>query len=131
MTERAQLLKSPRLAAEQERMRLIGERLGLNLIAERFKGVGAPPSPQEPTPHRRKRERGGGRKPKFTAQQQKWLQKQYRRDLKVDPRLKKHDGAVAHVKDLARNKYDIVAERDTLLDQIIRPVLLAYFSMEK
>ena len=51
--------------------------------------------------------------------------------MKVDPQWAKHDGAVSLVQKLANNEFGIEAGRDTLLDQIIRPVLLAYFSMEK
>jgi hypothetical protein len=83
------------------------------------------PSTQEPTPQQRKpRKRGGGRRPMFTAQQQQWLREKYSSDLKADPLLAKHEAAVAHVQNLANNQYGIEAGRDTLLDQIIRPVQL-------
>jgi hypothetical protein len=102
---------------ERERLRLVGERLKLR------KPDTEPPQPQEPTPQRGKRRRGGGRKPLFDEQRKTWLQKKYSRDLKKDQRLAKHDAAVPHVKQLAKDKYGIAAGRNTLLDQIIRPVL--------
>jgi hypothetical protein len=102
---------------ERERLRLIGERLQLR------KPDTEPPQPPEPTPQRGKRQRGGGRKPLFDEKRKTWLQKKYSRDLRRDQRLAKHDAAVPHVQKLAKDKYGIVAGRNTLLDQIIRPVL--------
>jgi hypothetical protein len=68
--ESAKLLKSPRRQADQERMRLIGEKLGLARFADDRKklreGETAAAMPQEPTPRRRKpRKPGGGNKPKL------------------------------------------------------------------
>jgi len=59
--ERARLLKSPRRQAEQDRMRLIGERLGHQLRKPEL----PPPTPQEPTPAQPKR----GRKRSLTPEQ--------------------------------------------------------------
>ena len=120
MAERARLLKSPRRQAEKDLMRQIGEKL--RKVEGTAKAARATP---------KTRKQGGGHKPKFTAKQHQWLQKRYSRDMKAKTRLAKHDGTVTHVKDLAKTKFKIDAERDTLLDQIIRPVLLAYSSMEK
>ena len=59
-----------REAAEQERVRLFGEKHGLNLIAEKLrKAETAPPMPQESTPPRKPRKGGGGRKPSLTQEQ--------------------------------------------------------------
>jgi hypothetical protein len=66
-----------------------------------------------------------GAPPKFTADQQQWLREKYSSDLVTTPRLAKHDGAVAHVKDLAKTQFRIEAGRNTLLKQVIRPVLAA------
>jgi hypothetical protein len=55
------------MAAEQERMRLIGEKLGMNLKLR--KAETAPPSPQGPTPQQRKRGRSGGRKRSLSPEQ--------------------------------------------------------------
>jgi hypothetical protein len=65
MTERARLLKSPSRAAEQGRLRLLGEKLGMASTAETARLIGkklrkaeaAPPTPQ--TPRRAKRGRVG------------------------------------------------------------------------
>ena len=81
--------------------------------------------PQEPTPQQRKQREPGGAPAKFKPEQQQWLREQYSSDLIANPRLAKHDGAVPHVKGLAKTKYGIDAGRNTLLQQIIRPVLRA------
>jgi hypothetical protein len=68
--ERARLLKSPRREAEQERLRLLREKLGMASMAETLRRFGAklpkvetnPAEPQQPTPKQPKRGRGGGRK---------------------------------------------------------------------
>ena len=59
MRERARLLKSPRMATEQERLRLLGEKLGLNKLR---KAGTAAPSPQKPTPQQRRKRGRVGRK---------------------------------------------------------------------
>jgi hypothetical protein len=41
----------------------------------------------------------------------------------ADPLLAKHEAAIPHVKELAKTEFGIEAGRNTLLDQIIRPVL--------
>jgi hypothetical protein len=121
--ERARLLKSPRRQADQERMRLIGEKVGLNRLR---KAETASPRSQEPTtPQRKVRKPGGGRPPTFTPEQRDWLREKYSNDLKADPLLKKHDAAVAHIQNLAKTEYDVDVGRKTLLEQIIRPVLRA------
>jgi hypothetical protein len=112
----------------QEQMREMSEKLGLRQFTEKLRS--APASPQQPQ-QRKPRQPGGGRRKKFKPEEQVWLRKRYSRDLKKNPRLAKHDGAVAHVKALAATSYGVVAERDTLLDHIIRPVLRSYFSMGK
>jgi hypothetical protein len=127
--ERTRLLKligeEHGLNDAQKRVRLIGEKLGLNHIRKT-----TPPAPQ-PTPQQRKpRKQGAGRPPKFEQGQKAWLRQRYYVAVKLDPRLEKHDAAVPYVRGLAKIEYGIDAGRDSLLDQIIRPVL-AYFSMEK
>src|SRR4051794_22347121 len=60
-----------KMAQLQEQARLMGEKTGLRRFAEqarlmremRREAETAPPSPQEPTPQRRKRKQGGGNKP--------------------------------------------------------------------
>lgn len=126
IAERERLLRSPRKQAQAESLRQLGKKLGLTQFAEDLKKLreAGTPTPQEPTPPEQKpRKQGGGRKPKLDAKQQKLLQKQYSRDLKKDPLLAKHDAAVPHVQKLAKTKYKIDVGRNTLLDQIIRPVL--------
>jgi hypothetical protein len=121
MAERARLLKSPRWQAEQERMRVLGEKLG---IAEKLRKVDtASPSPPQ-------RKAGGGRRPKFTAHQQQWLRKKFSHDLNADPRLAKHDAAAAHMRGLAKTKFKVEAGDKTLL-KIIRPVLRAAKNNQK
>jgi hypothetical protein len=120
---------SDAMAAQQERLRQFSEEHGLKEIAERLRK--AKPEPQDPTPRRKPRKQGGGRKPLFDEQQKTWLQEKYSLDLKTSPRLARHKEALPHVEKLAETEYGILAGPDTLLDQIIRPVLLAYFSMEK
>jgi hypothetical protein len=129
MAERARLLKSPRMAAEKERVRLFGEKFGLNKIAEKLRKF---ETLQEPPPQRT-RKPGAGRKPKFKPEQQAWLQARYKRDLRKNPRLaaKLADVAVPHVQKLAKDKYGIDAGRNTLLGQIIRPVLRAIKNDQK
>jgi hypothetical protein len=83
-----------------------------------------PPVPVKPSPKKkRQRKKGGGRRHTFTPEQQTSLQERYREDLKADPLLAKRDAAVAHVKGLAKTAFGIDAGRNTLLAQIIRPVL--------
>jgi hypothetical protein len=67
----------------------------------------------------------GGAPAKFKPEQQQWLQNKYSSDLLAEPRLAKHDAAVPHVKQLAKTQFRIEAGRNTLLQQIIRPVLRA------
>jgi hypothetical protein len=110
------LRKSPwQTEEDRERLRLLGERLQPRKPAT---------EPPPPTPQPGKRRRGGGRKPLFDEKRKTWLQKKYSRDLKKDPRLAKHDAAVPHVIQLAKDKYGIAAGRNTVLEQVIRPMLL-------
>jgi hypothetical protein len=62
--ERARSLKSPSRQAEQDRMRLIGEKLDLNHLR---KADTAPATPPEPTPSRKKTHAG---RPRSIAQDQ-------------------------------------------------------------
>jgi hypothetical protein len=59
MAERQRLLKSPRMQAEAESLRLLGEKLGLGRIAERLKGVRTPATRQEEPPLQPTRARVG------------------------------------------------------------------------
>jgi hypothetical protein len=121
-----QFKKKHGLAEAQERLRLFGQELGLNLIAEKLRKFETPP-PQ------RTRKPGAGRKPKFKPEHQAWLQARYKCDLRKNPRLaaKLADVAVPHVQKLAKDKYGIDAGRNTLLGQIIRPVLRAIKNDQK
>jgi hypothetical protein len=105
-------------------LKLVGK-LGLRQVAAMVRNAETrPPKPPAPTP--KPRQPGGGRHPKFKPEQQQWLRARYWRDLKKDQRLVKQDtAAVPHVKKLAKDKYGIQAGRNTLIVQIIRPVLLA------
>ncbi|MET4345690.1 hypothetical protein AB7Z32_21325 [Bradyrhizobium sp. 482_C4_N1_1] len=71
--ERARMLKSPSRRADQDRMLLIGEKLGLTRFAEDLKkrreGETVPPVRQEPTAPERKRGRGAGRKRSIPQEQ--------------------------------------------------------------
>ena len=107
----------------------LGRELGKMLSPRQFaamvrKAETAPPKPQAPPPKQRKpRKPGGGRHPKFKPEQQQWLQARYRRELKKDARLANRKIAVDRVQKLVMTEYGIEAGRNTLLDQIIRPVL--------
>jgi hypothetical protein len=83
-----------------------------------------------PMPKPKPRKPGGGRRPIFEQGQLAWLRQRYHVAVKADPLLKKHAAGISHVKDLAKTEYGLEAGEDTVVDQIIRPVL-AYFSMEK
>lgn len=98
--------------------------LGLPQVAKMVRHAKtSAPKPLAPTP--KPRRPGGGRRPKFKLEQQQWLRARYRRDLKKDQRLAKQEAAaVPHVQKLAKDKYGIEAGRNTLLVQIVRPVLL-------
>jgi hypothetical protein len=76
-------------------------------------------------PTRRETREPAGAPPKFKPEQQQWLQNKYSNDLMAEPRLAKHDAAVPHVKELAKTNFEIEVGRNTLLQQIIRPVLRA------
>ena len=66
-----------------------------------------------------------GRPVKFDPEQQRWLQERYRLDVEANPRLAKklRDVAVPHVQQLAKTEYEIIAGRDVVLEDVIRPVL--------
>jgi hypothetical protein len=107
----------------------IGRELGKLLSPRQFAEMvrnaktAAPSPPPPPPPQRKPRKPGGGRKPKFKAQEQRWLQATYSRHLKKDRRLANRKLAVDHVQKLAMTEYGIEVGRNTLLAQIIRPVL--------
>ena len=89
--ERARLLKSPRREAEQERLRLLGEKLGMASMAESLRRIGAKlpkvetTEPPEPTPRQPKRRKdGGGNKPLLSEKQIKDGKAVYRRMLDED-----------------------------------------------
>jgi hypothetical protein len=117
-----------------------------NLVAERIDGwawyvwkpdfetIWSPPAASvpvdqrdtrdQPSPSTQKREPGGA-PAKFKREQKQWLQNKYSSDLAAEPRLAKHDAAVPHVKELAKTEFEIDVGPNTLLQQIIRPVLRA------
>jgi hypothetical protein len=74
-----------------------------------------PPRPKA----KRTRKKGAGAKPRLTPEQIEHGRKVYRRELKKDGALKKHDAALTHLRPLL----NLAVSDTTLLRHIIRPVL--------
>ena len=63
--------------------------------------------------HKPGRQNKRGRRPKFTPERNEWLQEKYRRDVKANPLLARHENAIPHVQGLAKTNIEIDAPGTT------------------